>query len=130
MKRDTTKIMMTHKEIYKSNIGRMLNAFRERIKTKIRESSLCLAQFPGTAKHGTIAMTNHISYQNNIAFYEQTIDDIDCISKLLVEFANENNGWTIEDLGLPECEHNNEDSTNIDKGDKEEEGDSVDSMES
>ena len=68
-KRDaSTKITMTNTEIYKRNIGRTLNAFRERIKNKIRESSLRLVQLPGTAKHDTIAMTNYISYQNNTAF--------------------------------------------------------------
>ena len=119
MKRDSTKITMTHKEIYKSNIGRTLNAFKEQIKIKMRESVLYLAQLPPAAAHDDVGMTNIISYQNIIAFCKQTIKDIDCISKLLVEFANENNGWTIEDLGLPEGEPIDEDIGNDDEDEEE-----------
>ena len=80
-----------------------------------------LAHLPTAAEHNIIGMSNIVSYQNNIAFYEQTIEDIDCISKLLVEFANENNGWTIEDLGLQEGEPTNDDGGNDDEGKEEEE---------
>jgi hypothetical protein len=123
LKRDVTKTTMTHKEIYKSNIGRTLNAFKEQIKIKMRNAAEYLAQHSNEwESNDVVGMSNIISYQNIIAFYEQTIEDIDCSSKLLVEFANENNGWTIEDLGLPEGEPTDEDGGNDDEDEEEEEG--------
>ena len=113
---------MTHKEIYQSNIGRTLNAFKEEMKIKMRGAVSYLAQLPPATAHDNIGMTNIMSYKNIIAFYETAIEDIDCISQLLVEFANENNGWTIEDLGLPEGEPIDDDGGNDDEDEEEIEG--------
>ena len=131
MKGDTSaKMTMTHKEIYKSNIGRTLNAFRKRVKTEMERIKERIKQFSKNAKPGIAEETNYDAYQNITGGYEKTLEDINSISKLLVEFANENNGWNIEDLGLPEYEQNDEDGDNEDEGNEEEDGDSGDSMDS
>ena len=117
MKGDTSaKMTMTHKEIYKSNIGRTLNAFRKRVKIEMERMKERIKQVE--------------ERQNIIGGYEKTLEDINSISKLLVEFANENNGWNIEDLGLLEYEQNDENGDNEDEGNEGEDGDSGDNMES
>jgi hypothetical protein len=120
LKRDVTKSTMTHREVYLSNIGRTLSAFKEEMKVKMREAESYLAQLPPAAARDNVARTNIMSYENLIAFYATAINDIDCISRLLVEFANENNGWTTEDLGLPEGEPVDDDDGNDDEDEEEE----------
>jgi hypothetical protein len=120
LKRDVTKSTMTHREVYLSNIGRTLSAFKEEMKVKMREAESYLAQLLLAATRDNISRTNILSYENNIAFHATAIEDIDRISRLLVEFANENNGWTTEDLGLPEGEPVDDDDGNDDEDEEEE----------
>jgi hypothetical protein len=121
LKRDVTRSTMTHREVYLSNIGRTLSAFKEEMKVKMREAESYLAQLRLAATRDNISRTNILSYENNIAFHATAIEDIDRISRLLVEFANENNGWTTEDLGLPEGEPVDDDDGNDDEDEDEDE---------
>ena len=86
----------------------------------MRGAESYLAQLPPAAARDNVARTNIISYENLIVFHATAINDIDCISRLLVEFANENNGWTTEDLGLPEGEPIDDDGGNDDQDEEEE----------
>ena len=113
----SVKNTMTHKEIYKSNIGRTLTAFKTLVQTEIEHFKKRIKQLSKISK--TVNDVNYNTYDRIIYGYKQSVEDIDNISKLLVEFANENNGWNIEDLGLPEYKHNDEDGDNEDGEDSD-----------
>ena len=108
MKGDASaKLTMTHKEIYKSNIGSTLTAFRERTKE-------CLVD---------ARMRNRPNSNEFVCYFKFTLKNINDICKLLVEFEEGNfHGWTTEDLGLPEYEQNDGDSDSKDEDDEEDDG--------
>ena len=96
------KTTMTHREVFDSNIGATLAFLKEQMKIKLGKDEKYLAEHVDE-------LNCKSSYQKIILFSKQAIKDIDLISELLIELVK-NNEWTpesyftIEDLGLPECE--------------------------
>ena len=121
---DHTKTMMTHREVFGSNIGASLTAFKEQMRIKLRYAKEYLAEhLDEWESNGAICFLSLSLYRTIILFSEQAIEDIDLISELLIEFVR-NNGWdpesyhTIEGLGLPEGEPIHDDG-GIDDEDEE-----------
>ena len=99
LKKTEAKSTMTYREICSSNIGRTLSAFKEEMKRVKIGAEEYLAQLP--VVDSDVGRVNINAYGDLIAFYAHAIADINRISRLLVDLANENHRWTTADLGLP-----------------------------
>jgi hypothetical protein len=99
LKKDEARSTMTYREICSSHIGRTLSAFKDEMKRVKIGAEEYLAELPDVDSN--VGRSNINAYRDHIAFYAHAIADIDRISRILVDLANENRLWTTADLGLP-----------------------------